>query len=485
MVVEFGKAAFRLTLALTLVVSLMPSLAFATTPEAELEQPSPNEEQSAASSTELPNPDEEQGSASLTEPPTDASEATSSENIKTAAPGDIETTLSESIEEDGISIIENVVTEEATATPPSDPTPMEVGATYTVETTDGEYGYYSFTAPESGTYEFYSKSGRVDPRAWLYSDSAFSNLVASDDDSKGERNYSITYAMEAGQTVYLRAGEYSGGATSFPMTVERINGADLSHATVEMASSPLSYTGEPVDVGLTVSALDGSVLEEGVHYSVSYATSDGAPCAQPSDVGEYLIIVTAVEGGGYEGSTSRTFAIADIYDIGSGAYYNHYSNFIIGIDEEPSLQMWLEGDSSQIQLIQGTHFEIIGYNINDEVSPNPPTTEGWHTAVVSGISPYRGTTSIGFEAYLPTDLRAASVSFNGKDYLEYQTYTGNPVDLGIQITAPDGTVLEEGVHYEVVYTDQNGIPIEEAGNAPAEPGGYQVYARHRGWGLLR
>lgn len=76
----------------------------------------------------------------------------------------------------------------------------------------GEYHWYSFTAPSSGTYNFYTE-GSTDTYGELFSTvvpaRSIENRLTFDDDFGAGRNFNITYSLSSGQTVYLRVRGYN------------------------------------------------------------------------------------------------------------------------------------------------------------------------------------------------------------------------------------------------------------------------------------
>jgi len=90
---------------------------------------------------------------------------------------------------------------------------MVMDTTYSVDVKEGCKWLYTFTAPETAYYEFYSDNNTVgDPYGELYSTNG--NYLSSNYDSGEDNNFWIKYYMSAGQTVVLRAsGESSTAAT--------------------------------------------------------------------------------------------------------------------------------------------------------------------------------------------------------------------------------------------------------------------------------
>ena len=92
-----------------------------------------------------------------------------------------------------------------------------------------EKRYFKFTPSSTGFYTFESSSpiSPADPKAWLYNSSQVE--LTSDDDSAGNRNFRISYHLDAGQTYYLAAGCYSTviGTYSLKVTANKIGRAHV------------------------------------------------------------------------------------------------------------------------------------------------------------------------------------------------------------------------------------------------------------------
>ena len=77
---------------------------------------------------------------------------------------------------------------------------------------------FRFTAPEDGTYIFYSSENEGDPRAWLYD--ADGSLLEENDDAYENNNFGITAQLAAGEVVLLDAGFWSDNTGSYLLKVE-------------------------------------------------------------------------------------------------------------------------------------------------------------------------------------------------------------------------------------------------------------------------
>lgn len=94
---------------------------------------------------------------------------------------------------------------------------------------DGGQTRFIFTAPEDGTYEFYSTytEDEVDTEATLY-DATGDELAYNDDGSGRGVNFSIKYDMSAGQTVWLDTQPLDGeGYGSYYVHIEKYNGENI------------------------------------------------------------------------------------------------------------------------------------------------------------------------------------------------------------------------------------------------------------------
>lgn len=93
--------------------------------------------------------------------------------------------------------------------------------------------YFKFTAPEAGTYRFYTNNnGSIDTKGYLYSDAAFANqLLYNDDGGQTKVDQGITgykwdfyfeYTLEAGVEYYIKVTYSSVNATSLVLHIENV-----------------------------------------------------------------------------------------------------------------------------------------------------------------------------------------------------------------------------------------------------------------------
>lgn len=83
--------------------------------------------------------------------------------------------------------------------------------------------YYVFTAPATATYQFTQTDG-PDLQCSLFSDSGYSNRLASHDDidSSENRSFNLVYALSKGQTVYIEINDYSCNGQSINLRINTI-----------------------------------------------------------------------------------------------------------------------------------------------------------------------------------------------------------------------------------------------------------------------
>jgi len=100
---------------------------------------------------------------------------------------------------------------------------MIYSRTGTIETS-GDWDYFWFTAPSTGSYSFYT-TGNTDTMGYLY-DSSQRQLAYNDDST--DRNFRITYNLTAGQKYYVAIRAYGSntGAYTFAISTPHAASAD-------------------------------------------------------------------------------------------------------------------------------------------------------------------------------------------------------------------------------------------------------------------
>ena len=93
------------------------------------------------------------------------------------------------------------------------------------------------------------------------------------------------------QLSFIGKGDYSGTYGGFLLILPPNN---LMLAEVSMTDT-YEYTGSPVVISDLVVTLGGNTLTQGVDYTVSYEDEDGYEISDPTEVGEYYVIVEGIE----------------------------------------------------------------------------------------------------------------------------------------------------------------------------------------------
>ena len=148
-------------------------------------------------------------------------------------------------------------------------TPLTSVGSYdaTIETA-GDHLIYSFTAPESATYRFYT-TGNYDTYGYLY-DSSWT-LLATDDDSGEDANTAVSCSLEAGETCYFMVRMLDSSETG-SFTVAVAQSSSIEGAEVTLDNDEYVFTGSLIYPGVTVT-LDGEELTENVDYYLEYGSN--------------------------------------------------------------------------------------------------------------------------------------------------------------------------------------------------------------------
>jgi gliding motility-associated-like protein len=182
-----------------------------------------------------------------------------------------------------------------------------------------------------------------------------------------------------------------------------------------------TFTGSELEPKLTVK--DGSeTLVEGTDYEVTYSDN--------INVGTATVTVNGI--GNYSGTLTKTFNVvskslenAKIGTIGSQLY--------TGTERKPAVPV----TDGSVTLVVGVDYSV---SYADNINTGPATV------TVTGIGNYKGTLDGNFQ------IVSKSIENAVVEAIVDQTYTGS--ELEPKVTLKDGSVtLEEGVDYEVTYTD--------------------------------
>ena len=356
---------------------------------------------------------------------------------------------------------------------------MSVGEAYEASVEEGGYWLGSFTATQDGTYIF-SSSGSYDTYGELYADADLDDSIDEDDDDGSENNFSIKHRLETGETVYLKARGYSYRAAEFTVSVTMVDPRDLSIASFQLSKSQYEITGSPVKLSATVVDAAGNTLVVGTHYELVYYRSDSSGDlvkldSAPSAQGEYSVEAQAIEGGGYQGKTSRYwFTIYDPADIscfeiawdGSSSIDYTESQVVL---PNVILCRYDENAEDYIYLTEGTDFQLTGFETSNGIAlDQAPIDPGSYYAVYEGIKNYYGTNKIRFRIVGDDyDLTFATIDL----YRTVYEYDGNPVSLSVdEVLDTNGWWLSSDL-YDFVYYDDQGKKLNAA---PSDVGDYSV-----------
>lgn len=441
---RIGGASLRMLLAVTLAVGLMPSMAYAADGESQLDDGRAAEkpvEQAPASDGF------EQDDSS---PDPEGDDSFSDSNLARGSADDLSPKdepappIEEESPADDLAGAPSIGTPKANEAPSDSdsPAPMEQeAAAASVETPfgalsldqpvsivlqAGEAALLSFTAPNEGRY-LISSSGSYDTIGFLFADKEMAEQLAYDDDGGSEGNFSISYWLSAGQTVYLKARPYKETlAASFSVSASLDRSFDLSewsNAWISDASLADGSFVAPEAHFLKWDSATGATdeLAQGKDFEiVGYLASDGeTPLeGQPERSGAYYVEMRGLAP--YYGSAKMSFWVSDNRDLSNGTL-EASSCAWAGTDgfEAPTLLFMPGSGSDTTSLVPGEHYRIIGFQDAGGASLEyNPVDAGWYSMQVEGIAPYYGEASVSFEARSLGDIvnlaydTPTNVSFN-------------------------------------------------------------------------
>ena len=259
-------------------------------------------------------------------------------------------------------------------------------------------------------------------------------------DSEGNELEGVPSAVGRYTVILAGKGSYS-GKLERGIWVRPQN--SLHFAKFSFYQKTFAYTGSPIDLGLVVTAYDGTVLEEGVNYRIKYSQLHDWQNVQldaPFAVGDYTATVEAVDGGGYLDSVSGIhFSIRDVIDIGNA-----------GLAVKPVTYTGFDGLSLDVResgnrLREGADFEVKSYlDADGKVLDAVPTSVGTYSVILEGKGLYKGEASLSFEI-VPAEITACKIS----GVPEAMAYSGT--QLTPEPRLEYGAPPEKGVDYDVIY----------------------------------
>ena len=374
---------------------------------------------------------------------------------------------------------------------------MELDETYDVTLEEGDESRWvgSFTAPQSGTYRFYS-TGEYDTYAELYADAELDEYLDDDDQGGGDSNFEIVRNLDEGDTVYLMTREFDHEAASYSVTVESVDPRDLSKGSISLDNDTIYLSEDPYIVSATVLNAAGEELVEGTDYELVYYTYDEDEDeytlleAAPSSAGMYYVAARGI--GDYEGETGKR----DLYLVDSDSDSKNLVDATLQLGED--CYELNEGNYTVLatvtspagkELVEGTDYELVYYAYDEDedeytVLEETPSSVGEYYVAARGIGDYEGETNK--ESLNLVDSSSDSSDLSEATFqLDEQYYDLNEGNYTVlaTVTSPAGKELVEGTDYELVYysydydydTDEEIYTKLEA--APSSVGEYYVAAR--------
>ena len=353
---------------------------------------------------------------------------------------------------------------------------MELDNSYYCYIEDDGYWLGAFTATEDGTYVFYSSDNSGNTYGHLYADQGLGNALAEDDNSGDNGNFSISYPLEAYQTVYLKARGYDDQAVECTVSVSKMGSEDpeysydLTSGHVYLWETSYRCTGEPVSLSIdSVYDSDGNWLDSSyydlVYYDAEYVELESAP----SDAGDYYVAARGAGGTDNSNETEKTrFSILNDHDLGWCSWgFNGPSKYApneSGI-QPPSIYVELWDGYDWTHLTEGVDFEFGWFDDRDgNRLEQAPTDIGYYFAEFRGIGSYTGSIRAGIEICDPYDLSDALFYLETDEIL----LVDDSAILSATVVDVAGTTLEKGADYELQYYQLTYVD-------DGESGGYEEY----------
>lgn len=301
-------------------------------------------------------------------------------------------------------------------------------------------------------------------------------------------------------------GYYHGETSLYSFVICAAN--DLAGAHINLSSSYLELTGEPVDLApyVTVTAADGTELTLGEHYMLRYWVGDDDSCdVAPSEAGCYDVCAVAIDGGGYVGHTNWwSYDLWNPNDISESVWtesWNDITRFAGGDTplELPEYTLYRTKDGQRVYAsVALDHYEV-GQEIDDDEDyydswaaiEGVPSEPGRYRAVYAGVA------ADGFSGtrYAYITLRDA----RDIQYFDHMFWPNSWVDVSAAEPALPTSVLyrdgrddaaddaddtallrlTEGTDYRLARIESaDGEQVFADGSIPTEPGRY--YAVYEG-----
>ena len=180
----------------------------------------------------------------------------------------------------------------------------------------GDWDYFRFTAPTTGTYTFYT-AGALDTMGYLYNSSQ--GQIAYNDDAVGgvDRNFKITYSLAAGQVYYLAVKGFGLVTGNYSLNI-----------TVPTGTTTVEPTGVSINRSSTVIAKGNSetlvalvLPENATNRTITWSTSNSSVVTVDIygritgvNIGTATITASAVNGR----AAYCTVTVTNVDDYGNG-----------------------------------------------------------------------------------------------------------------------------------------------------------------------
>lgn len=253
------------------------------------------------------------------------------------------------------------------------------------------------------------------------------------------------------------------------MTFVAYDQTDLHGASVSLSERRFTETGSAINPGVTV-AFDQGPLVEGRDYTVSYQKWDTSnyvwldESVQPIEPGSYRVVITAVPGSGYTGTSNNRpgFFITGKKQITSNSIVRPTEQMVryTGSAIDPEVSVVLDGTT----LVRGRDYKLEIFTFSDYSYVSSIIEPGQYELYVTGLAPYTGTRVYAGTIVVNQDKidlpEKANVYLDSDRY----AYTGSPVHPLVEANCY-GIELIEGTDYTVSY---------ESDPAPSARGKYEL-----------
>lgn len=278
------------------------------------------------------------------------------------------------------------------------------------------------------------EEGKRNPKSWTIKaknavDSDWTTLVSVDNSSGNKlpmaNNTETRFALQNGTAYqYFRfeatrnadTGQFQLAELQFLYTDDPTK---LQFAGISGISSRYAYTGEAIPVSFSVAAANGTALTLGTHFTATLGeTSLASNTFSVTNEGSYTVTITAMDGSGYSGSTSKTFSVVGMKAINLPSVEHGTVSATVG--GEPATQA-VPGDKVTINVEweEGYEFRING--LKDAHENDVEKEDRWidNSCIITFTMPE---TAVTFNATISEKLYWINVPSYGEKF----SITANP-----------------------------------------------------------